>query len=136
MNRSTSSIARMFCREVGHGGRIPRGWRMAWYEPRRRVGVYCPPPLHWAWRVLRELVHRMQVALRAPSIERAEVFEMQRVNRRREEMAEDFARGYMQGWDECFDTCLGVVAEEIVSSAAWEAGEMLLPSTQKSEPPN
>ena len=29
---------------------IPRGWQMAWYEPRRRIGVYYPAPLHWLLR--------------------------------------------------------------------------------------
>ena len=42
-------------REVGHGGMIPRGWQMAWYEPRRRVGVYYPSPLHWMLRAMREI---------------------------------------------------------------------------------
>ncbi len=43
-----------FRKEVSHGGIIPRGWKLAWYEPRRRVGVYCPAPLHWIFRAARE----------------------------------------------------------------------------------
>ena len=65
-------------REVSHGGIVPRGWQMAWYEPRRRIGVYYPPPLHWLLRVVREVVHRVRAVVRAPGIERAEVFQMQR----------------------------------------------------------
>ena len=26
-------------KEVAHGGRVPRGWHLAWYEPRRRVAA-------------------------------------------------------------------------------------------------
>lgn len=61
-------------KEVSHGGVIPRGWRMAWYEPRQRLGVYYPAPLHWLARLLRELTHRVRVAVRSPGIELAEVF--------------------------------------------------------------
>jgi hypothetical protein len=29
-------------KEVGHGGSIPAGYQLAWYEPRRRMGIYFP----------------------------------------------------------------------------------------------
>ncbi|HTV60449.1 MAG TPA: hypothetical protein VMJ93_16370 [Verrucomicrobiae bacterium] len=125
-----------FRKEVGHGGMIPRGWRLAWYEPRRRVGVYCPAALRWLFRLLRECAYRFRLAFGAPPIERAEVFEMQREHRLRQEMADEFARGYMQGWRECFETCLGVVEEELSSSAVWDAGALLLPVRGKPETPN
>ena len=89
-------------KEVSHGGVVPRGWQMAWYEPRRRVCVYYPAPLHWLLRAIREVVHRVREAVRAPCIERAEVFQMQRAHRER--VAEEYARGYMAGWRECFQT--------------------------------
>jgi hypothetical protein len=80
-------------KEVSHGGVIPRGWQMAWYEPRRRVGVYYPAPLHWLLRGIREVVHRARAAVRAPGIERADVFQIQRAHRERERLAEEYARG-------------------------------------------
>lgn len=100
-------------REVGHGGVVPAGWQMAWYEPNRRVGIYFPRPLHWILRALRELVYRAQIAWRAPRIERAEFFEMQRTHRERQRLAEEYARGYLIGWRECFQACLEVVEDEI-----------------------
>jgi len=100
-------------KEVSHGGVIPRGWQLAWYEPRRRIGVYYPAPLHCLLRGVREVVHRVRSAVRAPGIERAEVFQMQRAHRERERLAEEYARGYMAGWRECFQTCLSAVEEEI-----------------------
>ena len=118
-----------FCREVGHGGIVPPGFQMAWYEPRRRVGVYFPAPLHWVIRVVRELRFRLRVALRAPSIERAEVFEMQRTHRERHRLAEEYAQGYITGWRECFDVCLESVEEEISRvDSIWDAGALLLDS--------
>jgi hypothetical protein len=100
-------------REVGHGGTVPRGWHMAWYEPRRRIGVYYPAPLNWVVRGLREFSYRLRIALRAPRIEQVQVFEMQRTHRERQRLAEEYARGYMNGWRECFRTCLEAVEEEL-----------------------
>jgi hypothetical protein len=100
-------------REVGSGGIVPRGWQMAWYEPRRRIGVYYPAPLNWVLRALREFGYRLRIALRAPGMEHAQVFEMQRTHRDRERLAEEYARGYMSGWHECFRACLDAVEDEL-----------------------
>jgi hypothetical protein len=113
-------------KEVSHGGVIPRGWRMAWYEPRRRVGVYYPVLLHWLLRGIREVVHRVRAAVHAPAIERAEVFQMQRAHRERERLAEEYARGYLAGWRECFQTRLSAVEEEILrADDTWDVGSFL-----------
>jgi hypothetical protein len=118
-------------KEVTHGGVIPRGWQMAWYEPRRRVGVYYPAPLNWVLRVMRELIHRARMAVRAPGIEHEEVFQMQRLHKEHERMAEEYARGYMSGWRECFQTCLTAVEEEIShADQTWDISA-LLPDVSK-----
>lgn len=120
-------------REVGHGGNVPRGWRMAWYEPRRRVGVYYPAPLHWIARAVREFSYRLRIALRAPAIERAQVFEMQRTHRDRQRLVDEYARGYLVGWRECFHTCLEAVEEELTrTDDVWEIGGLL---TNPPKPP-
>jgi hypothetical protein len=113
-------------RELGHGGNVPRGWRMAWYEPRRRMGVYYPAPLHWILRAAREVAYRLRIALRAPAIEWAQVFELQRTHRDRQRLADEYARGYLVGWRECFQTCLEAVEEELSRPGdAWEIGSLL-----------
>ena len=113
-------------KEVGHGGNIPSGYQLAWYEPRRRMGIYFPAPLHWLLRALRELSHRVQIAVKAPPIERDEVFLMQRAHREQERLAEEYARGYLVGWHECFHTCLDTVEEEIARvDDAWQIGTFL-----------
>jgi hypothetical protein len=115
-----------FRREAGHGGVMPRGWRMAWYEPQRRVGVYFPAPLHRILRMVRELAYRVRIAAHAPSLEIAQVFEMQRTHRERQHLADEYARGYLAGWRECLDTCLETVSEEIGrADVTWEVGGLL-----------
>ncbi len=114
-------------REVGHGGMVPPGWQMAWYEPRRRVGVYYPSPLHWVLRALREIFYRLRVAMRSPAIECTQVFEMQRSYRDRQRMADEYARGYLIGWRECFHACLAAVEEELErSDDLWDIGDLLI----------
>jgi len=99
---------------------------MAWYEPRRRVGVYYPAPISQLARVWHELIRRLRIAFQAPSIERAEVFEMQREHRERQRLADEYARGYLAGWRECFQTCLEAVQEEIShADEVWEIGALL-----------
>ena len=120
-------------REAGHGGVVPRGWQMAWYEPRRRVGVYYPAPLHWILRAWREWRYRAELAVCAPSIECAQFFEMQRTHRERQQMAEEYARGYLAGWRECFHACLEAVQEELAGDdGLWDVGE---PPADPRKPP-
>lgn len=121
------TVRRKLRKEVGHGGIVPPGWQMAWYEPRRRVGVYYPSPLHWVLRVLRELIHRVQTAVFSPGIECAQLFEMQRTHRERQRMADEYARGYLVGWNECFRACLEAVEEELSRGEdVWEIGALLI----------
>jgi hypothetical protein len=123
-------------REVGSGGIVPRGWQMAWYEPRRRIGVYYPAPLNWVLRALREFGYRLRIALRAPGMEHAQVFEMQRTHRERERLAEEYARGYMSGWHECFRACLDAVEDELARvDDAFDASSWF-PAETKSRPKN
>jgi hypothetical protein len=130
-------IAKSVRKEVTHGGVIPRGWQLAWYEPRRRVGVYYPAPLHWIARVTRELLRRARLAMRAPGIEHEEVFQMQRLHKERERLADEYARGYLSGWRECFQTCLTAVEEEIShADRTWDIGAFLTDSTKRSAPEN
>ena len=89
---------------------------MAWYEPRRRMGVYYPRPLNWLLRAVREFIYRVQLAVHAPRLECAQVFDMQRLHRERERLAVEYARGYVTGWRECFHACLDVVEDEIAGA--------------------
>ncbi len=103
-------------RELGHGAAPRRGWRLAWYEPRRRVGIFFPAPLHRIARAIREFKWRMAVALRAPTRERQDVFDLQRDHREQQKLAAEFTRGYLRGWQECIE------AWDEVSKAVSEDG--------------
>lgn len=112
-------------KEIVNGGRVPRGWRMAWYEPRRHIGIYALAPLHWLIRLSREIAHRLRYALQAPAIERAEVSEMERTHWERQLLAAEYSRGYLTGWRECFEACLVAVEDELTRpDGAWDLGVM------------
>ena len=118
-------------KEIGHGGAIPHGWRLAWYEPRRRVGVYYPTPLHWIARFLLESGRRLRLAIRAPRIERAELIAMQRAHRDRQQLADEYSRGYMAGWRECYQTCVDAIESEISQAqGVWDVGSLLAGETK------
>lgn len=120
--------------EATHGGIIPRGWKFAWYEPRRRVAVYYPPPLHWLMRAAREFAYRLRVAWDAPAIERSQIFEMQRLYRERQRLAEEYSRGYLIGWHECFRACLEIVEDELTRpSDLLEIGAFLVDAAKSPE---
>jgi hypothetical protein len=121
-------------REVSHGGTIPRGWQFAWYEPRRRVAVYYPAPLHWLMRAAREIAYRVRVAWDAPTIERSQIFQMQRMHRERQRLAEEYSRGYLIGWYECFRACLEIVEDELTHpSDLLDIGAFLVDATKLPE---
>jgi hypothetical protein len=104
--------------ELGHGAEPRRGWRLAWYEPRRRVGVYLPAPLHFVARALREFKWRFGVAWHAPTRERQDVFDLQRDNRERQKLATEFTRGYLEGWQECIEAWREVV-DTVEKQGGW-----------------
>lgn len=113
--------------EASHGGNVPRGWRMAWYEPRRRIGVYYPAPLHWLLRLLRGSIYRIRIALRAPNREGAQIFEMQRAHQHRLRLSEEYANGYMAGWRECYEVCVEAMQEELSRpDTIWDVGALLV----------
>jgi hypothetical protein len=104
--------------ELGHGATPRHGWRLAWYEPRRRVGIFLPAPLHLLARAMRELKWRIGVACRAPTRERQDVFDLQRVEREKQKLAAEFARGYLRGWQECIDAWAEAV--ETATREGWK----------------
>lgn len=119
-------VSRRVLKSVAQGGTIPAGWRMAWYEPRRRTAVYGPVPLHWMLRFAREFGYRLRLMFAAPTIEKSESLEMQRSQRGRQRLADEYSRGYLAGWQECFDACLSAIEDECGrAKEVWQIGELL-----------
>jgi hypothetical protein len=116
------NLALYLQREIPAGGRIPTGWYMAWFEPRRRVAVYSPFGLHWVFRFARETARRARAAFAVPSIERVEELDLERAHRERQRLAEEYTRGYVRGWREC----LAAVEEELAeTNDVWSVGTAL-----------
>lgn len=110
-------------REISNGGTPPRGWRMAWYEPQRRVAVCYPAPAHVLVRLGREMCHRIRLAYQARSVDDSAASALANLNRERLQLAEEYAKGYMAGWNECFQACTEAVREEFArSEQSWRAG--------------
>lgn len=117
-------MARLFYRQLAQGARVPAGWGRAWYEPGRRVGVYSPMPLHWILRLGRECACRVANAVTAPPIERAQQLAMRRREEQRQQMADEYSRGYLAGWRSCFEACLRAVEGEMEdANSVWEYGD-------------
>lgn len=119
-------VSRRVLKSVARGGTIPPGWRMAWYEPRRRTAVYGPMPLHWILRFIREFAYRLRWVFAAPTIEKSEFLEMQRSLQERQRLADEYSRGYLAGWQECFDACLSAIEDECGrAKEVWQIGALL-----------
>jgi hypothetical protein len=118
-------------RKVGHGGFVPAGWRMAWYDSCRRAGIYYLAPFHWIVRALREFKYRLRIALRAPGTEGESIFEMQRKHFEQQRASEQYARGYTTGWHECFAKCLEEIEEELRRMDAVRDVDSLLAGLEK-----
>jgi hypothetical protein len=117
-------------KEIAHGGTVPRGWRLAWYEPRRRVGIYFPLPLHRIARLFFEFSYRLNLVLRAPHLERAELLAMRRTYEDQQRMAEEYSRGYMAGWRECYQACIDAIEGEMGrADEVWDVGALLTDDT-------
>ena len=80
----------------------------------------------WLHLFVAEVSHRCRLALFAPTIQRSLVIERQRAHAERERMAEEYARGYLQGWHECYAACLETVEESVSGQQdIWAPGELL-----------
>ena len=77
-------------------------------------------------RFAAEVAHRCRLALFAPTVQRSRAIERERSQAEREKMAEEYARGYLDGWHECYAACLEAVEESVSEQRdTWEAGELL-----------
>ena len=106
---------------------------MAWFDQGRGVEVHYPVPLHYFLRALREISYRVRVALRAPRIEIAQILQADRSHVERQRFADEYARGYLAGWHECFDTCMQAVEEEVSNAGElWNIGDMVVKGSEPS----
>ncbi len=91
-------------------------YRVAWVDWSRRLAVCYPWPVNWLARQWREFawrIARAASALGSPGREEQEVADAQRIYRERRMIAEEYAAGYLKGWQECFDACMEAIEGEL-----------------------
>lgn len=100
--------------------------------PRCRTATTGTGRRNWVDRLAAEVVHRCRIALFAPTIQRTLAIERERAHAEREKLAEEYAHGYLDGWHECYATCLEAVEESVAGKRdIWAAGELIAGSSLK-----
>lgn len=83
-------------------------------------------PLHWVVRALLGFNYRLRIAMLESAMECGHVLEEERSCREYQRTAEEYARGYLAGWHECFVMCLEEIEEELKCvDAVREFGSLL-----------
>lgn len=103
-------------RELVQDAKMPLGYGLAWVDWSRRVAVCYPWPANWLARQWREFVWRIERAarvFRGPGPEEQQVADAQRIYRERQILAEEFATGYLTGWQECLDACVETIEQQV-----------------------
>ncbi len=125
-------------RELAQGATMPFGYAMAWVDWSRRMTVCYPWPASWLARQWREFVWRMARAARAlggPGREKEEMTNAQRIHRERQILAEEYASGYLTGWQECFEACVEAIEEELSRGGLRKVARALIPLPARTRRP-
>jgi hypothetical protein len=80
----------------------------------------------WPGRVVREIAHRLRIAIFTPTLERAREIECEKLQAERHRLAEEYSQGYLTGWHECYDACLNAIEDELAEKCEiWASGALL-----------
>ncbi len=94
------------------------GWQRG--ERARRLMAGCGAVVEWLDRARREVAWRIGLAVHAPSVEWQRAAEARRIYLEQRRLSEEYARGYLCAWRECFDACMEAIEDEIVAfEASW-----------------
>ena len=97
---------------------VDRTWTSSEYTQRKAR--------RWIRGLLRELSYRLLLPFHAPSLDRAQQLESERIHVHRQCLAEEYSKGYLAGWHECYDACMRAVEDEVSKNdELWETGELL-----------
>jgi hypothetical protein len=113
-------------REVARGARLPAGYAVAWMDRSRCLLVCYPWPVNWAARQWREFAWRLARAMRVfggIGPDEQESVDALEFHRERQALAEHYVTGYLAGWQECYDTCLEAIEEELGRAGVGEIEE-------------
>jgi hypothetical protein len=107
-------------------------WRVEWRAWARRVASAARATVELIRRGWREFTRRAGLALNAPSLERQQMADADRTYLVRKRLTEEYSRGYLCGWQECFETCMQAIEDEIgaLEEGLWEAPAEASPGTR------
>lgn len=101
---------------------VPK-WRDPWLAWVRRAASAVRATIESICRGWRELTRRADLALNAPSLEHQQIADADFARLVRNRPTEEYARGYLCGWQECFEMCMQAIEDEIgaLEEGLWEA---------------
>lgn len=80
---------------------------------------------HWIKRCVDEVGYRLHLVFFAPTLKRSAEITRRREHREKCRIAEEYSKGYLAGWHECYGACLEAVEQELSKEAeVWEVGEL------------
>ncbi len=100
---------------------VPK-WRDPWRAWARRAASAVRATIELICRGWRELTRRADLALNAPSLEYQQIADADFAHLVPKRLTEEYARGYLCGWQECFETCMQAIEDEIgaLEEGLWE----------------
>ncbi|HTS10607.1 MAG TPA: hypothetical protein VMH00_00685 [Candidatus Limnocylindrales bacterium] len=126
------NVAARFQGMTAAGNDATPRWTLPGREPKQHAERHGQPVRWWIVRLVRNLSYRVRLAATAPTLEQVETRELELRNQRSLQLAEEYSRGYMAGWQECFETCLETVEDEIAQADdLWNLGRSLTGSVRK-----
>ena len=103
-------------KELARDTKMPPNYELAWMDWSRGVAVCYPWPMNWLarqWHGFVWRITRASCAFRGLGPEEQHVADAQRIYRQRQILAEEFAEGYLTGWQECLDACIETIEQQI-----------------------
>lgn len=77
--------------------------------------------------LLEEIAYRWRLVISAPTRKRALEIEREVAFAQEHRLAEEYSRGYLEGWHDCYAACLDAVEEEASRrDDVWAVGELLI----------
>lgn len=79
-----------------------------------------------AW-FFEEILYRCRLVISAPTRQQALKNEREAAHSQQHELAEEYSKGYLEGWHDCYAACLAAIEEEASrKNEIWTAGDMLV----------
>lgn len=88
----------------------------------------------WTAWLVREIVNRCRLALFSPTFEKYLELQSKWKDQHQQRMAEEYAKGYLDGWHECYAACLDAVEHPVGEDAEiWAVADLFEQSGQSAK---